>query len=547
METKNNTLHILLIFLTLLLFACKSKKASTSAPPKTGTEITSTSNSETTNPTKAPDPITMTSPGISQAEKDKRKALEEKKRLIAEKKRLEEKRRIAEALERAKNEKAEDFTKWQNGRLGSSGPSGVVSTPESKGDELFEEEPLEITSSEEININPDNHNRIDSLSTISTSEIDLDIPEEALPETLPFEELKAEAETCLINRTQDGVIAFQKLDFKQTIDQPFFFKLALDNISNKEDVVQAIDPNVTDNEIESLNFENDSIRGVNVATLTISTFMSAELLAFDDEAFEIVFNQKSETERQKVNCEVPAFWEWKVTPLKVGAQNLKLKIYLEDDQANITPLPAFERKFNIVAQPKPWYAKAAIPFGLIGVCFLGYVVYQRSLPKEFGSSLGVMGAGANIKNQPTKPKSVFIGYAKKDEEWTERIVNHLKSLDKAGFVDIWYDQMANIGEDYKKQVFEHLNKADIVLLNVSSDFLASDLCDEILEALDQKAKRFEHTTVIPILLRNCLWGTSPIAGLQIYPKNQKPLSDSDWDNPDEAIFAVMTEIESVLL
>ena len=77
-----------------------------------------------------------------------------------------------------------------------------------------------------------------------------------------------------------------------------------------------------------------------------------------------------------------------------------------------------------------------------------------------------------------------------------------------------------------------MTRADIILLLVSADFIASDYCyeTEMQKALARHAKGVAK--VVPVILRACDWSGAPFAKLEALPKNAKPVTS--WQNQDEA-------------
>ena len=90
----------------------------------------------------------------------------------------------------------------------------------------------------------------------------------------------------------------------------------------------------------------------------------------------------------------------------------------------------------------------------------------------------------------------------------------------------------------------NLESADIVLLLVSPDFLASDYCyeREMLRAVERH--KAGACTVIPVILRPCDWHDAPFGGLLAAPKDGKPITQ--WPDIDAAFLDVTTAIKGRL-
>ena len=77
-----------------------------------------------------------------------------------------------------------------------------------------------------------------------------------------------------------------------------------------------------------------------------------------------------------------------------------------------------------------------------------------------------------------RPVQVFISYAHRDEAHRKRLDVHLAPLRREGLVAPWHDRMIEAGTDGAGAINHHLAEADVVLLLVNPDFIASDYCYE---------------------------------------------------------------------
>ena len=89
----------------------------------------------------------------------------------------------------------------------------------------------------------------------------------------------------------------------------------------------------------------------------------------------------------------------------------------------------------------------------------------------------------------------------------------------------------------------HLHTAQIILLLVSADFLASDYCydTEMQQAMTRHATG--EARVIPIILRPVDWHSAPFGALQALPKDGLPVTD--WSKPDNAFLDITRGIRAV--
>lgn len=146
----------------------------------------------------------------------------------------------------------------------------------------------------------------------------------------------------------------------------------------------------------------------------------------------------------------------------------------------------------------------------------------------------------SIKN----PISLFYSYAHNDEILRNELDKHLSLLQKRGLIDQWYDRDISAGVEWANLIDYHIDTAQIILLLVSPDFLASDYCYsiEMKRALERHDKGKAH--VIPILLRPVDWQVAPFAKLQILPQNMHAVTA--WPNQDLAFMDIAIQIRKVV-
>ena len=126
----------------------------------------------------------------------------------------------------------------------------------------------------------------------------------------------------------------------------------------------------------------------------------------------------------------------------------------------------------------------------------------------------------------------------------DQLQTHLAMLQRQGLISTWHDRQIKAGDDIDHAISTELKDADIVLLLVSADFLASDYCydKEMTFALE---KHKEGTlTVIPIILHPCDWMKAPFGKLNALPKDVQPVSK--FANLHEAFHQITTGIREVV-
>jgi hypothetical protein len=143
------------------------------------------------------------------------------------------------------------------------------------------------------------------------------------------------------------------------------------------------------------------------------------------------------------------------------------------------------------------------------------------------------------------PLAVFYSYSHNDELLRNQLETHLAPLERSGLILPWHDRCLGAGDEWGEQIDEHLQSAQIVLLLISPDFLASRYCFDIemKTALERHAKR--QAIVIPIILRPCDWSGAPFAHLQALPRDAKAVAL--WPNQDEAFAEIAKAIRDTVV
>ena len=147
------------------------------------------------------------------------------------------------------------------------------------------------------------------------------------------------------------------------------------------------------------------------------------------------------------------------------------------------------------------------------------------------------------ENDSNTSVEIFIAYARADEAHRGRLITHLKTLERQGFIKTWHDRCISPGTDWKGKIDKHLNSSQIILLLVSADFLASDYCYdvEVRKAIELHENGQAH--VVPIILKPVIWEGVPFAKFQALPKDAQPIST--WTDSEAAYYDIAQGISTL--
>ena len=146
-----------------------------------------------------------------------------------------------------------------------------------------------------------------------------------------------------------------------------------------------------------------------------------------------------------------------------------------------------------------------------------------------------------------KPVPVFVSYAHKDMIRCDELREHLSDLVRNNVLHVWWDGMIDPRIPWATDIRNHLRDAKIVLLLISSRFIASWYCNEIEVREAVKRHKIGKTIVIPVNLRKCHYKNAPFARFDPEPKKHKTVTgnrdrrDCAWTEIAEKLEAIATQ------
>jgi hypothetical protein len=148
-----------------------------------------------------------------------------------------------------------------------------------------------------------------------------------------------------------------------------------------------------------------------------------------------------------------------------------------------------------------------------------------------------------MSNQPAAV-SLFYSYSHEDEGLRDQLEKHLTLLENQGIIQGWHDRRLGAGTEWEGAIDTYLERARIILLLVSADFLASGYCQNVEVARAMERHESGTALVIPVILRACDWQTAFFGKLQALPRDGKPVAS--WASRDEAFTDVAKGIREAV-
>ena len=141
------------------------------------------------------------------------------------------------------------------------------------------------------------------------------------------------------------------------------------------------------------------------------------------------------------------------------------------------------------------------------------------------------------------PVKIFYFYSdeedKREKEAKQRLDRHLDTLKRitgVHLINSWVDA----GQEWEEIIDENLNKADIIILLISPDFMHSDYCFEKVQ-IALAMHHQEKTLVIPVHFRSTTMTDEFFSALQMLPANKIPVKS--WTHIDDACAEVVEGIK----
>jgi TIR domain len=169
--------------------------------------------------------------------------------------------------------------------------------------------------------------------------------------------------------------------------------------------------------------------------------------------------------------------------------------------------------------------------------FLGYMLIELlQRPSEF--SLGSVARGKHSSAR------VFISYAHQDEAHLNRLLVHLKPLERDGRLELWSDLKLQAGDQWRSSLQTAVERCTAAVLMVSADFIASDfISTDELPPLLLKARE-GGARILPVVIGHCRYLRDPsLSGFQAVNDPSRPLAVQSAEERERVYDSVALELE----
>src|SRR5436190_21352889 len=142
---------------------------------------------------------------------------------------------------------------------------------------------------------------------------------------------------------------------------------------------------------------------------------------------------------------------------------------------------------------------------------------------------------------------IFISYSHEDQVWLDRVSVHLRPLERQHVIDVWSDRKILAGSRWKQEIEAALRKAQVAVLLITADFLASDfIANEELPHLLASAEE-QGTVILSVIVSPSRFSRTKLAEFQAINDPSKPLIDLPVGEREKVLVDLSYRIEAEIV
>lgn len=144
---------------------------------------------------------------------------------------------------------------------------------------------------------------------------------------------------------------------------------------------------------------------------------------------------------------------------------------------------------------------------------------------------------------------MFISYAHEDRKHLTALRKQMAVLRQNGEIEDWFDDFIHAGANWQARIWEKLDDADLILLLLTANSLASKYCLEEAERGYARQKEGQPLpVVIPIIVSDCDWKHKKVIQRQhVLPNPPDPVlawrpQAAAWQNVVDGVWALLESL-----
>lgn len=143
--------------------------------------------------------------------------------------------------------------------------------------------------------------------------------------------------------------------------------------------------------------------------------------------------------------------------------------------------------------------------------------------------------------------SIFISYAHEDREYLNELNKPLSLVRERFGCQLWEDSHIEHGENWEAEIYEHLAQADLAILLLSPNFVASDFILHIELPLLLKRFHANEVKLLPVMVGKVDLELIGINKLQTIPPPEQPLNSIESKvKCDDYYYEIAKSVKKIL-
>jgi nucleoside phosphorylase len=153
------------------------------------------------------------------------------------------------------------------------------------------------------------------------------------------------------------------------------------------------------------------------------------------------------------------------------------------------------------------------------------VMGERLAETEEVAELPIQPSVTDEETTKSEPLHVIITFVHEDRKYVKECRKYLQPLVDSNLITVWDETQIFPGAEWRKEIEENVEKADIIIVFLSPDYIATPFTHSfslsIVETNDLAIKRSKEgkVKIWPILIRKCAWEKSAFAQFQLFNSN----------------------------
>ena len=240
--------------------------------------------------------------------------------------------------------------------------------------------------------------------------------------------------------------------------------------------------------------------------------------------------------------------------VKADAADAVVRVHIDGPQENRRELLGIVRyNFDVIHsnyefKPEPLVYPPAAPREGLSVKKLEVLARTKTtvdvvLPDDTSIEQNIAALIDSVAPPPA-PLKLFLSYSHLEESSINELRKDLSIMERNGLIRPWYDRELTAGKQWEPSILNELNAADVIVCQLSRDYLFSKNCLAELNAAIERNQSGE-ATLAAYVLNDCGWKEfRGLSKLQVLPKDGKPLLD--WPDHNRYWRAVIDGIQNAI-